>query len=51
MLHLTSQVISADNYSSAENWHIKVKSEHSSEEHPQQALEEEMPLRVTALPF
>lgn len=51
MLHLTSQVISTDNYSSAENWHIQVKSEPSTEEHPQQALEEEMALRVTALPF
>lgn len=51
MLHLTSQLISTDNYSSAENWHIQVKSEPGSEEHPQQALEEEMALRVTALPF
>lgn len=41
-LHLTPQVISTDNYSSAENWHVRGKSGSSGKEHPQAALEEEM---------
>lgn len=50
--HLTPQVISADNYSSAENWHIQGKSGSTGEEHPQPApKEEERAPGLTASPF
>lgn len=49
--HLTARVISTDNYSSAGNGHITVKSEGSAEEHPLQALHGELAPGLTALPF